>query len=209
MGEFFAKHKALMWGGVAVVGVVGALYIYGAVGNSGNANATQNTNGLTDQQLATALQAGGLSSPVYSSGYSSGTDSGSVSGTDSTLTGLISALQTMQSAQQTNANNFNTASLGVEQQLGMANIASNQTINLANINQATTSTLATLASQVNQSIINAKATNAASGVIQGGGQTLTYTAEQVSGNPKYNVGIEGPNGTISLANTFTGQQLKG
>lgn len=196
--ENLLHNKIVLYGGGAVLALIAGVWIYGAVGNS--AQAAPATSALDNY--------GGLAPVVYSSGTgtvpidSADSNTGGQSSLD-----YLSSLLDFQKYQSDQTAAYQNKSLDISAMLGRKNIDSTTQINLANTSANLTTGLGAVASAIAASVVNAKATAAVSGQINGGGQNFNFTVEQLTGNSAWNkplVNIQG--GGITLAD---GRIVKG
>lgn len=186
----------LLYGGAGLAAIIAGIWVYSSVGNSAQA-APADT---------------GLGSGYMPITYSSGTgtvplDSSTIDGSGQSSLGNLADLLNFQTAQSAAQMDYQNRSLDISKTLGLANIDATTKINLANTQASTVNSLASLAAAVNQSVVSAKATSAVTGTITGNGQTLQYTAAQITGKSQWNTVLQNMNGGgITLAD---GRVIKG
>lgn len=192
-------NKVVLYGGGAALAIVAGLFIYGSIGNANAAPAPAAT---------TLDNYGGLAPVTYSSG--TGTvpidSAGSDTGGQSSLN-YLSGLLDLQKYQSDQTAAYQDKSLNIAAMLGKMNIASTEKINLRNTDASLAMGLGGVASAIAASVVNAKATAAVSGQINGGGQHFDFTVEQLTGNSAWNkplINVQG--GGITLAD---GRVVKG
>lgn len=181
-------NKVVLYGGAGVLALVAGWWIYSSLGSSSTASATGSD---VPSQLA--------DTPIS---YSSGTgtvpiDSSSIAGAGQSSIDYLSAITQLQGQQESDANAYQTASLAVEQSLGQSNIDASLSLGLANTSANTTSALGTLAAAIQQAVTN-KGGLGASGVVSGGGQSINYTVENLTGSWNHDKTLVNGSSGISL-----------